>query len=95
MPSGSSRRAGDISGWSTPFNEPIPLPGGSQIVTLNDAAYFIKKLPKATLDLPKWQFAIEMLINAADNGWPIMGAHIAILKALGHGKVVIRSQGGN
>jgi hypothetical protein len=54
--------------WSTPFHEPIPLPNGRQIVTLNDAAYFIKKLPIATQDLPNWQFAIEMRINAADHG---------------------------
>jgi hypothetical protein len=65
---------------STLFYEPIPLPDGSQLLTLEDAANHIQKLPKATQDLHVWQFAVEMLINAADQGWPLMMAHIAILK---------------
>ena len=68
--------------WSTPFHEPIPLPDGLQIVTLNDAAYFINKLPIATQNLPKWRFAVEMLINAADHGWPLMVAHVVFTSAL-------------
>jgi hypothetical protein len=68
--------------WSTPFNEPIPLPDGGQIVTLEDAATYIQKLPKAEQDLDLWQFAVEMLINAADNGWPLIMANIALLRAL-------------
>jgi hypothetical protein len=72
--------------WTTPFNEPIPLPDGGELVILEDAATYIQKLPKAEQDLHTWQFAVEMLNNAADNGWPLMMAHIAILRALGHGK---------
>jgi len=37
--------------WPTPFDEPIPLPDGSQIVTLEDAAKHIQNLPKAEQDL--------------------------------------------
>jgi hypothetical protein len=62
-----------------PLHEPIPLPNGRQIVTLNE---FIKTLPIATQDLPNWQFAIEMLIDAADHGWPHMVAHIVFLSEL-------------
>lgn len=76
--------------WSTPFYEPIPLPGGGQIVSFNDAAYFIQRLPKAEQDLHEWRFAIEMLINTAENGWPPMMAHIAILRALGHRKMLVK-----
>ena len=68
--------------WSTPFHEPIPLPDGSQIVTLEDAAKYIQKLPEAEQALDVWQFAVEMMINAADKGWPLMMANIAFLKAL-------------
>jgi hypothetical protein len=68
--------------WSAPFNEPIALPDGSQIVTLEDAAKHIQDLPKAEQDLDVWQFAVEMLINAADKGWPRMMANIAFLRAL-------------
>ena len=34
-------------GWKRPFDEPIPLPRGRQLVTLKDAANYIQKLPKA------------------------------------------------
>jgi hypothetical protein len=33
--------------WSTPFEDPIPLPNGRQLVTLEDAATYITGLPKA------------------------------------------------
>jgi hypothetical protein len=35
------------TGWKRPFANPIPLPGGRQLVTLEDAAGYIMKLPKA------------------------------------------------
>jgi hypothetical protein len=34
-------------GWETPFDDPIPLPNGRQLVTLQDAGTYITKLPKA------------------------------------------------
>jgi hypothetical protein len=34
-------------GWKRPFDEPIPLPRGRQFVTLEDAATYVQKLPKA------------------------------------------------
>jgi hypothetical protein len=33
--------------WSRPFDDPIPLPRGRQLVTLQDAGTCITKLPKA------------------------------------------------
>jgi hypothetical protein len=32
--------------WSTPFEDPIILPDGRQLLTLKDAADYINKLPK-------------------------------------------------
>jgi hypothetical protein len=32
-------------GWKRPFDDPIPLPGGRQLATLEDAAKYILKLP--------------------------------------------------
>jgi hypothetical protein len=32
--------------WSTPFDEPIPLRGGRTLVTLQQAADYIMKLPR-------------------------------------------------
>jgi len=50
-------------GWKRPFDDPIPLPRGRQIVTLEDAATFIMKLPKAEQDLAEWQAATERRPN--------------------------------
>ena len=49
--------------WSRPFDEPIPLPRGRQIVTLKDAATYIQQLPKAEQDLEEWQTAVEALCS--------------------------------
>ena len=74
--------------WSTPFDEPIALRGGRQLVTLQQAADYIIKLPDAQQKQPHWQLAVENLINAAETGggW-LMFARIAMLRALnGDGK---------
>jgi hypothetical protein len=34
-------------GWKRPFDDPITLPGGRELVTLQDAGTYIMKLPKA------------------------------------------------
>jgi hypothetical protein len=55
---GRERRLAALS-WSTPFSDPIELPNGRKLVTLEDAACYIQKLPKAQHDLPHWQDAVE------------------------------------
>ncbi|WP_407165444.1 hypothetical protein [Bradyrhizobium sp. ORS 111] len=69
--------------WSTPFDEPIVLRRGSSLVTLQQAADYIMKLPENAQQEPRWQIAVEHLINAAETGggW-LMFARIAILRAL-------------
>jgi hypothetical protein len=69
-------------GWKRPFEEPIPLPNGKRIVTLEDAGSYITKLPKADQDAERWQIAIEMLILAAENRRPTMFARIGVMRAL-------------
>ena len=74
--------------WSTPFGEPIALRGGRQLVTLQQAADYVIKLPDARQKQPHWQLAVENLLNAAETGggW-VMFARIAMLRALnGEGK---------
>jgi hypothetical protein len=51
--------------WSTRFDDPIELPNGRKLVTLEDAARYIQKLPKAQHDLPHWQDAVEHLMRAS------------------------------
>jgi hypothetical protein len=70
-------------GWKRPFADPIPLPRGRQLVTLEDAARYIQKLPKAEQQIEEWQTAVEALILVAEsNGGPTMLARIGIMQAL-------------
>ena len=69
-------------GWSTPFDDPIPLPRGRQLVLLQDAANYIMKLPKAEQDLAERQTAIHRLIGAAEGRDFVMHARIGVLRAL-------------
>jgi hypothetical protein len=58
-------------GWSTQFNEPIPLPKGKLLVTLRDEH-----------NAPEWQAAMEALLLVAEHGGPTMLARIGIMRAL-------------
>jgi hypothetical protein len=81
----STRRGGVISdrGWTRKFEDPIPLPRGRQLVTLEDAARYIQKLPKAEQQIEEWQTAVEVLILVAEsNGGPTMMARIGVMQAL-------------
>jgi hypothetical protein len=46
-------------GWKRPFDEPIPLPDGRQLVTLEEAGNYITKLPKDIHEEEEWQAAME------------------------------------
>jgi hypothetical protein len=68
--------------WSLKFDEPIPLPRGRGLVTLQDAGTYITKLPKAEHEAPEWQAAMEALILVATKGGPTMLARIGMMRAL-------------
>jgi hypothetical protein len=57
------------NGWSRPFEDPIVLLDGRELVTLKNAADYIMKLPKAEQKHEKWQ------VGGADHGsrgpWPV------------------------
>jgi hypothetical protein len=74
-------------GWKRRFDEPIPLPCGRQLVTLEDAGTYITKLPKAEHEAVEWLAAMEALILVATSGGPTMFARIGIMKALNRGHV--------
>jgi hypothetical protein len=71
-----------MTNWSRRFEDPIPLPCGRQLVTLQDAADYILKLPKAEQDLDEWQTAVETMILVATLGGPTMFARIGVMRAL-------------
>src|ERR1700676_3281052 len=64
------------------FDEPIHLPRGRQLVTLEDAGKFITRLPKAEHEAPEWQAAMEALILVVTLGGPTMFARIGVMQAL-------------
>jgi hypothetical protein len=66
-------------GWKRRFEEPIPLPRGRQLVTLEDAGRYITRLPKAEHEAAEWQAAMEALILVATSGGPTMFARIGII----------------
>jgi hypothetical protein len=68
--------------WSRRFDEPIPLPGGRQFVTLKDAAEDIQKLPEAEQQLEEWQAAVEALLLVVQLNGLTMMARIGIMRAL-------------
>ena len=60
-------------GWQRAFDDPIDLPRGRHLVTLEDAGNYITKLPKAEHTAPEWQDAMEALMLVARGGprcWP-------------------------
>ena len=73
-------------GWKRPFEDPIPLPRGRQLVTLEEAGNYITKLPAAEHEIAEWQAAMEVLILVAASGGPTMFARIGIMRALNAGK---------
>ena len=68
--------------WSTPFEDPIDLPKGRQLVTLQDAADYVMKLPKAEQQHDAWQTAVACLIGAAEGRDFLMYARVDMLRAL-------------
>jgi len=68
--------------WSARFDEPIPLPRGRQLVTLEDAGRYITKLPKAEHEAPERQAAMQALILVATHNGPTMFARIGVMRAL-------------
>jgi hypothetical protein len=68
--------------WSRAFQDPIALPNGRQLLTLQQAANYIMKLPKAEHDADEWQAATEALILVAERDGPAMFARIGMMRAL-------------
>jgi hypothetical protein len=54
--------------WSRKFAKPIILKDGRTIATLREARELILALPERTQQRPQWQYAGELLLNAADQG---------------------------
>jgi len=69
-------------GWQRRFEDPIPLPGGGELVTLLDAGYYIQSLSKAKQQQEAWQVATEALLVVVNQNGPTMFARIGMMLAL-------------
>jgi hypothetical protein len=69
--------------WSAPFDDPIKVPRGRSLATLQQAADHIMALPEDVQSAAHWQIAVENLIHAAEvgGGWLVF-ARIAMIRAL-------------
>jgi hypothetical protein len=63
-----------VAAWTRPFDDPVLIPGGRELVTLRDAADYIMKLPKAE----EWQAAVEALLLVVELNGPTMLARIGV-----------------
>jgi hypothetical protein len=69
-------------GWERKFDDPIPLPRGGQLVTLEDAARYIQMLPEAEHELEHWKTSVEALLLVVQHNGPTMFARIGMMQAL-------------
>jgi hypothetical protein len=68
--------------FSSPLDDPIPVPKGKPLLTLKDAADYITKLPETDQHHPAWHAAVEALTLVAETNGPTMFAPIGIMRAL-------------
>jgi hypothetical protein len=68
-------------GWKRPFGDPIVLPDGRKLVTLEDAATYVQKLPPAEQQLQEWQAAVEAMLVVFEHTGPTMFSRIAVVAA--------------
>jgi hypothetical protein len=54
--------------WTRKFPEPIKLKDGRKIATLGQARELMLALPERHQIRPFWQYAAELLIDAAERG---------------------------
>lgn len=76
--------ARQVTGWSRRFEDPIRLPDGRELVTLQDAADYVIGLPARVSAEEHWQIAMRHLIWCADEGGIMMTADIAMRLSLIH-----------
>ena len=69
--------------WSRKFSEPIELPNGEKLITLQDAiAWLAKSVPPSEHDTLEVQLAAHCVTEAAEGNGPMVFARIAMLKAI-------------
>jgi hypothetical protein len=69
------------------FDEPIKLPGGGKLFTLQHAiAWLAKEVPQAEHKMKEVQTAAHCVTEAAENGGPMMFARMGMMQAINRHK---------
>ena len=68
--------------WNARFSEPIELPDGQFIHTLQDAGAYVSRLPDGIYRTEEWRVATHLLIEAAEETQPVELARFAMIIAL-------------
>jgi hypothetical protein len=73
--------------WSRRFDNPVPMPDGSTIRTIGEAAEYAIRRPKKARNTEPWQRVAKRLQLAAEHGGPfVFMARIVFCKAV-HGAI--------
>jgi hypothetical protein len=75
-----------MADWSRHFDEPIALPDGGELRTLQDAGRYVDKLPRSLHEREEWQTVMEVLLSAVEGREPVRLVHIALTLALQESK---------
>lgn len=68
--------------WDRKLDEPVALPNGKTATTLRHAAQYVMGLPNAEQQHAKWQVAMQILIDAAEQRGPLAFARMAMSQAI-------------
>jgi hypothetical protein len=68
--------------WSRRFDNPIPMPDGSTVQTIGEAAAYAAKLPKRIGKSPPWQHVARDLSRASKHPDHVLGARASFYSAL-------------
>jgi hypothetical protein len=69
--------------WNRRFDEPIKLPGGGKLFTLQHAIMWLaKEVPQSEHKMKEVQAAAHCVTEAAENGGPMMFARMGMMQAI-------------
>ncbi len=68
--------------WKKRFDVPIVLPGGSKVVTLDEARRYLLALPTARHKDADVVAAIDAVLMAAEGRGPVMHANVGIARVV-------------
>jgi hypothetical protein len=72
-----------VKGWKRRFDEPIDLPEGGRIATLQEAiAYLANSIPVTEHSMKEVQAAAHCITDAAENDGPMLFARIGMMQAI-------------